>query len=215
MTLDDPDWRRRSAARRLLAGAGVDFGARASHCKRPASVFPPPSFARVAKPGVASYRRAPQGLAAGEPVMKRAWGLALIAVMASAAVFAKPLKEERPNQAVAAAAKELPARPDLLAARSQRQAGLRQLDVSFKLDGAFHASGYTGCNSWSATAYPQQNQHLLVGGFASTKKACNKGDLDIERAFLRALQGTPAWDLVNGDLVIKGPGGAMRLVRSL
>jgi heat shock protein HslJ len=89
------------------------------------------------------------------------------------------------------------------------------LDVSFKLDGAYHASGYSGCNSWSATAYPQQAQHLLVGGFVTTKKTCEKANLAIEQGFLRALMGTPAWDLVNGDLVIKGPGGAMRLVRSL
>jgi heat shock protein HslJ len=89
------------------------------------------------------------------------------------------------------------------------------LDVSFKLDGAFHASGYSGCNSWSATAYPQQNQHILVGGFAMTKKTCDKANQAIEQGFLRALMGTPAWDLVNGDLVLKGPGGAMRLVRSL
>ena len=89
------------------------------------------------------------------------------------------------------------------------------LDVSFKLDGAYHASGYTGCNSWSATAYPQTNQHILVGGLAITKKACDKPSTEIERAFLRALTGGPAWDLVNGDLVFKGPGGAMRMVRSL
>ncbi len=90
-----------------------------------------------------------------------------------------------------------------------------QLDVSFKLDGAFRASGYSGCNSWSATAYPQRDQHLLVGGFAITKKACSKENMAIERGFLRAPEGAPAWDLVNGDLVFKGPGGAMRLVRSL
>jgi heat shock protein HslJ len=89
------------------------------------------------------------------------------------------------------------------------------LDVSFKLDGAYHASGFTGCNSWSATAYPQQNQHILVGGLAITKKSCDKDSMEIERNFLRALSGGPAWDLVNGDLVFKGPGGAMRLVRSL
>jgi heat shock protein HslJ len=90
-----------------------------------------------------------------------------------------------------------------------------QLDVSFKLDGAYHASGYTGCNSWSATAYPQQNQHLLLGGLAITKKACSKENTEIERGFLRAFQGGPAWDLVNGDLVIKGPGGSLRMARSL
>ena len=89
------------------------------------------------------------------------------------------------------------------------------IDVSFKLDGAYHASGFTGCNSWSATAYPQQNQHILVGGLAMTKKACDKSSMEIERNFLRALSGGPAWDLVNGDLVFKGPGGEMRMVRSL
>jgi heat shock protein HslJ len=89
------------------------------------------------------------------------------------------------------------------------------LDVSFKLDGSYHASGFSGCNSWSATAYPQTNQHLLAGGFVTTKKTCDKANLEIEHNFLRALLGTPAWDLVNGDLVIKGPGGALRFVRSL
>ena len=89
------------------------------------------------------------------------------------------------------------------------------LDVSFKLDGSFRASGFTGCNSWSATAYPQTNQHLLAGGFVLTKKTCDKANQEIEHNFLRALLGTPAWDLVNGDLVIKGPGGALRFARSL
>ena len=89
------------------------------------------------------------------------------------------------------------------------------LDVSFKLDSSFHATGFAGCNSYSATAYPQQNQHILVGGLVMTKKACDKANQDIQNGFLRALQGGPAWDLVNGDLVLKGPGGAIRMVRSL
>ena len=33
--------------------------------------------------------------------------------------------------------------------------------------------------------------------------------------FLSALLGSPEWDLVNGELVIKGPRGALRLARSL
>ena len=37
----------------------------------------------------------------------------------------------------------------------------------------------------------------------------------IEFGFLSDLLEKPTWDLVNGDLVIKGPRGAMRLVRSL
>ena len=39
--------------------------------------------------------------------------------------------------------------------------------------------------------------------------------MQLELGFLSALLGNPGWDLVNGDLVIKGPRGALRLARSL
>jgi hypothetical protein len=39
--------------------------------------------------------------------------------------------------------------------------------------------------------------------------------MQIEIGFLSALIGSPTWDLVNGDLVIKGPRGMARLARSL
>jgi heat shock protein HslJ len=89
------------------------------------------------------------------------------------------------------------------------------LDVSLKIDGALHASGFAGCNSWSAVMYPVKDQHLAVGPFALSKKQCDKETTAIEVGFLSALMGTPAWDLINGDLVIKGPRGALRMVRSL
>lgn len=89
------------------------------------------------------------------------------------------------------------------------------LDVSFKVDGALHASGFAGCNSWSGTIWPAKEQHLLVGQFALTHKQCDKDTMAIESSFLAGLLGSPAWDLVNGDLVIKGPRGALRLARSL
>jgi heat shock protein HslJ len=89
------------------------------------------------------------------------------------------------------------------------------LDVSLKLDGAYRASGYTGCNSWSAVMYPIKDQHLMVGPYALTKKQCDKDVMAIELGFLSALLGQPSWDLVNGELVIKGPRGALRMVRSL
>ena len=89
------------------------------------------------------------------------------------------------------------------------------LDVSLKIDSAFRGSGYTGCNSWSATLYPVKDQHLLIGPWALTKKQCDKDTLAIEGSFLMGLQGSPTWDLVNGELVIKGPRGEMRLARSL
>ena len=89
------------------------------------------------------------------------------------------------------------------------------LDVSLKIDSAFRGSGFTGCNSWSATIYPIKDQHLATGPYALTKKQCDKDTMAIEFGFLTALLGSPVWDLVNGELVIKGPRGAMRLARSL
>ncbi len=89
------------------------------------------------------------------------------------------------------------------------------LDASLKIDGSLRGSGFTGCNSWSATLYPVKDQHLMVGPFALTKKQCPKDVMAIEVGFLSTLIGNPTWDLVNGDLVIKGPRGAARLARSL
>ncbi len=89
------------------------------------------------------------------------------------------------------------------------------LDASLKIDGAYRGSGFTGCNSWSATLYPVKDQHLAVGPFAITKKQCPKDVMAVELGFLSSLIGNPTWDLVNGDLVIKGPRGALRLARSL
>ena len=89
------------------------------------------------------------------------------------------------------------------------------LDVSLKIDGALHGSGFAGCNSWSGVMYPVKDQHLAVGQYALTKKQCDKETMAIEIGFLSALLGGPAWDLVNGDLVIQGPRGKLRLVRSL
>jgi heat shock protein HslJ len=89
------------------------------------------------------------------------------------------------------------------------------LDVSLKIDSALRGSGFDGCNSWSATMYPVKDQHLLVGPYALTKKQCDKDTMAIEAGFLSALMGGPVWDLVNGELVIKGPRGTLRMVRSL
>jgi heat shock protein HslJ len=89
------------------------------------------------------------------------------------------------------------------------------LDVSLKIDSALRGSGFGGCNSWSAVMYPVKDQHLLVGQYALTHKQCDKDTTAIETGFLSALLGSPVWDLVNGDLVIKGPRGALRMVRSL
>jgi heat shock protein HslJ len=148
---------------------------------------------------------------------KGSWAVALIVAVASGAALAAPPapQEEEAPKPMPPLQKSFPLDQTFSLRDLNGKAVSAQLDVSFKLDGAYHASGYTGCNSWSATAYPQQNQHLLLGGLALTKKACSKESMDIERGFLRAFQGGPAWDLINGDLVIKGPGGSLRMARSL
>ena len=89
------------------------------------------------------------------------------------------------------------------------------IDVSLKIDSTLRGSGFAGCNSWSATMYPIKDQNLAVGPYALTKKQCDKDTMAIEFGFLSALLASPTWDLVNGDLVIKGPRGEMRLARSL
>lgn len=89
------------------------------------------------------------------------------------------------------------------------------VDVSLKIDGSLRGSGYTGCNSWSATLYPIKDQHLAVGPYALTKKLCAKDVMAIENGFLLTLTNQPTWDLVNGELIIKGPRGAVRMARSL
>jgi heat shock protein HslJ len=90
-----------------------------------------------------------------------------------------------------------------------------EIDVSLKIDSTLRGSGFAGCNSWSATMYPIKDQHLAVGPYALTKKQCDKDTMAIEFGFLSALLAQPTWDLVNGELVIKGPRGEMRLARSL
>jgi len=90
-----------------------------------------------------------------------------------------------------------------------------EIDVSLKIDSTLRGSGFAGCNSWSATMYPIKDQHLAVGPYALTKKQCDKDTMAIEFGFLSALHAQPIWDLVNGELVIKGPRGEMRLARSL
>jgi heat shock protein HslJ len=89
------------------------------------------------------------------------------------------------------------------------------MDISLQIDGNLRGSGYTGCNSWSASLYPVKEQHLMMGPVALTKKQCAKDVMALETGFLSALLGNPTWDLVNGELVVKGPRGTLHFARSL
>lgn len=82
------------------------------------------------------------------------------------------------------------------------------------IDTALRAQGFSGCNTFSATAYPLRGQGMAVGPVAVTRKACDKATMDAERAFLLAFRAVQAWDIEAGVLVLKGRGGEMRFERS-
>jgi heat shock protein HslJ len=86
---------------------------------------------------------------------------------------------------------------------------------SFILDEQFRLRGFSGCNTFSAVAYPLREQHFAVGPFALTKKSCDKAIMDSEHSFLVALRTSALWDTVGGQLVIKGQNGELKFERSL
>ena len=66
------------------------------------------------------------------------------------------------------------------------------LDISLKIDGTLRGSGFTGCNSWSATMYPIKDQHLAVGPYALDQEAVRQGRYGSSKSgFLSALLGNP------------------------
>ena len=86
---------------------------------------------------------------------------------------------------------------------------------SFTLDQQYRARGFGGCNTYSATAYPLRQQHLAVGPFALTKRACDKDAAAIERAFLVALRSAAQWDIDGPILTVKTQNGELRFERAL
>lgn len=83
------------------------------------------------------------------------------------------------------------------------------------VDQNLRGTGFGGCNTFSASAYPLRQQSFAVGPIAVTRRSCDKGTLDFERAFLMALRSAQKWDLVSGRLVLKGGAGELTLSRSL
>jgi heat shock protein HslJ len=77
------------------------------------------------------------------------------------------------------------------------------------------ASGFGGCNSYSATAFPLREQGIAVGPVAVTRRACPGGAGETERAYLVALRGARQWDLQDGRLILRGAGGELRFERAI
>jgi heat shock protein HslJ len=86
---------------------------------------------------------------------------------------------------------------------------------SFRLDDQLRATGFSGCNTYSTTAYPLREQGLAVAPFALTKKTCDKAAMAIEQSFLMALRTSGKWDIQGRNLIIKSQTGELVLERSL
>ena len=87
--------------------------------------------------------------------------------------------------------------------------------ATLQVDANLRGTGFAGCNTFSASAYPLRQQSFAVGPLALTKRTCDKGLSDFERSFLTALRATQKWDLVNGKLVLKGGAGELQFDRAL
>ncbi len=86
---------------------------------------------------------------------------------------------------------------------------------SLLVDEQLRARGFSGCNTFSATAFPLREQAFAVGPVAVTRKDCDGATVASERAFLVALRGARKWDVVSGVLVLTGVAGELRFSRSL
>jgi len=150
-----------------------------------------------------------------KPLLAAAAGVAAFCMIGAAFAGKGPQEEKEPLKPLPPLQKNFPLDQTWSLKELNGKPIPNGLDASLKIDGNLRGSGFTGCNSWSATLYPVKDQHLLVGPFALTKKQCAKDVMAIEFGFLSNLTASPTWDLVNGDLVIKGPRGSMRLARSL
>ena len=83
------------------------------------------------------------------------------------------------------------------------------------VDQNLRGTGFGGCNTFSASAYPLRSQGFAVGPIAVTKRACDGGAAAFEKSFLTALRAANKWDLVQGKLVLKGGAGELRFDRAL
>ena len=86
---------------------------------------------------------------------------------------------------------------------------------SFTVNPQFRATGFGGCNTYSATAFPLREQGLAVGPFALTKKSCGREVMALEQAFLVALRTAAKWEQQGSTLVLRSPNGELRFERAL
>ena len=86
---------------------------------------------------------------------------------------------------------------------------------SFTVNQQFRATGFAGCNTYSATAFPLREQGLAVSPFALTKKTCGRDVMASEQAFLLALRTAAKWEQQGSTLILRPPNGELRFERAL
>ncbi len=92
---------------------------------------------------------------------------------------------------------------------------INQFRATLKVDSNLRGTGFGGCNTFSAAAYPLRQQGFAVGPIAVTKRECEKGVSAFERSYLLALRSVRQWDLVEGRLVLKTGQGEIRFDRGI
>lgn len=101
----------------------------------------------------------------------------------------------------------------VLVSLNGKSMGLTQ--PTLQLDAQLRMRGFSGCNTFSAVAYPLKNQGLAVGPLALTRKECAKAEMDLEKAYLLGLRMTGKWEEREGNLFLFGQAGELKFDRAL
>ncbi len=101
----------------------------------------------------------------------------------------------------------------VLVSLNGKSIGLTQ--PTLQLDAQLRMRGFSGCNTFSAVAYPLKNQGLAVGPLALTRKECAKAEMDLEKAYLLGLRTTGKWEEREGNLFLFGQAGELKFDRAL
>jgi heat shock protein HslJ len=101
----------------------------------------------------------------------------------------------------------------VLVSLNGKSVGLNQ--PTLQLDAQLRMRGFSGCNTFSAVAYPLKNQGLAVGPLALTRKECAKAEMELEKAYLLGLRTTGKWEERDGALLLVGQAGELKFDRAL
>ena len=88
-------------------------------------------------------------------------------------------------------------------------------ELTLSIDSNDRGTGFSGCNTWSATLKPIQGQRLAMGSVALTGKTCPPAVIQLEHQFLGILHSGPYWSLEGSDLVVKSQFGVLRFSRGI